>query len=208
MCSVTVGVVDEPAISGKGRFRGVCSTYLAGLPEGATIMASLKETKANFRLPIDPSTPVIMVGPGTGVAPFRGFLQERAIAKTKGAALGDAVLYFGCRHPDQDFLYRQELEGFAAEGVADLRVAFSRKEKAKVYVQDLVREDRDRLWAMIEAGARIYICGDGGRMEPDVRRALSRIYSEEKDVSADVADAWIDGLVAEGRYNLDVWASN
>ncbi|MGB0410636.1 MAG: bifunctional cytochrome P450/NADPH--P450 reductase [Pikeienuella sp.] len=207
-CSVTVGVVSEAAISGEGQFRGVCSNYLADLPVGATIMASLKETKANFRLPEDASKPVIMVGPGTGVAPFRGFLQERAIRKANGEGLGDAILFFGCRHPDQDFLYREELEKYAADGIADLRVAFSRKEKAKVYVQDLVREDRDKLWAMIEAGANIYICGDGGRMEPDVRRALSRIYSEEKDVSADVADAWIDKLVAEGRYNLDVWASN
>lgn len=207
-CSVTVGVVDEPAISGEGQFKGVCSNYLADLPEGSTILASLKETKANFRLPEDASKPVIMVGPGTGVAPFRGFLAERAIRKANGDALGDAILFFGCRHPDQDFLYREELEGYAADGVADLRVAFSRKEKSKVYVQDLVREERDRLWTMIDAGANIYICGDGGRMEPDVRRALSRIYSEEKDVSADAADVWIDKLVAEGRYNLDVWASN
>ena len=86
-----------------------------------------------------------------------------------------------------------------------MRVAFSRKEKTKTYVQDLIREDREAVWPLIEAGAHIYVCGDGGRMEPDVRRALARIYSEEKDVSADAADAWIEGLMAEGRYNLDVW---
>jgi len=148
-----------------------------------------------------------MIGPGTGVAPFRGFLAERAVRKAKGDAMGDAILFFGCRHPDQDFLYREQLEGWAGEGLCELHTAFSRAQKEKTYVQDLVREQRDRVWSLIEAGARIYVCGDGGRMEPDVRRALSRIYSEEKDVSAEVADAWIDQLVAEGRYNLDVWAS-
>lgn len=204
-CSVTVAVVDDPAISGEGRFKGVCSNYLARAGEGAQVYATLKETKANFRLPEDVSTPVIMIGPGTGIAPFRGFLQERALLKKEGAKLGPAILFFGCRHPDQDFLYREELEGYATEGVAEMRVAFSRKEKTKTYVQDLIREDREAVWPLIEAGAHIYVCGDGGRMEPDVRRALARIYSEEKDVSADAADAWIEGLMSEGRYNLDVW---
>ncbi len=205
-CTVTVAVVDDEAISGNGRFRGVCSNYLARVGVGSEIFATIRETKANFRLPAD-DTPVIMIGPGTGVAPFRGFLAERAIRKAKGDKLGDAILFFGCRHPDQDFLYREQLEGWAGDGLCDLHTAFSRKEKEKTYVQDHVRENRDRVWSLIEAGARIYVCGDGGRMEPDVRRALSRIYSEEKDVSAEVADAWIDTMVADGRYNLDVWAS-
>ncbi|MEM7268226.1 MAG: cytochrome P450 [Pseudomonadota bacterium] len=204
-CSVTVGVVDAPAISGKGQFKGVCSNYLSRAGEGTTIHATMKETKANFRLPDDPSKPIIMVGPGTGIAPFRGFLQERALLKEQGKTLGPAILFFGCRHPDQDFLYEDELKAWVDAGVADLQVAFSRKEKAKTYVQDLIREQRDNVWPLLEAGAHVYVCGDGGRMEPDVRRALARIYSEEKDVGADVADAWVDGLSAEGRYNLDVW---
>lgn len=205
-CTATVAVVDDEAMSGNGRFKGVCSNYLARVGVGMEMFATIRETKANFRLPAD-DTPVIMIGPGTGVAPFRGFLAERAIRKAKGDSLGDAILFFGCRHPDQDFLYQEQLEGWAKDGLCDLHVAFSRKDKEKTYVQDHVRENRDRVWSLIEAGARIYVCGDGGRMEPDVRRALSRIYSEEKDVSAEVADAWIDTLVVEGRYNLDVWAS-
>ncbi|MEL6792193.1 MAG: cytochrome P450, partial [Pseudomonadota bacterium] len=204
-CSITVGVVDDPAISGEGRFRGVCSNYLAHTEEGSRVYATMKETKANFRMPEDPATPVIMIGPGTGIAPFMGFMAERAHRKAEGGALGPAVLFFGCRHPDQDFLYQEQLEGWAADGIADLHVAFSRKEKEKVYVQDLIRKERDAIWPMLEAGAHVYVCGDGGRMEPDVRRALGRIYSEEKDVSAEAAEAWIDELSTTGRYNLDVW---
>ncbi|MEM6439831.1 MAG: cytochrome P450, partial [Pseudomonadota bacterium] len=204
-CAITVGVVDEPAISGEGRFRGVCSNHLKETPEGAKIFATLKPTKADFRLPEDPSTPLIMIGPGTGIAPFRGFLRERATLKTQGAQLGEAILFFGCRHPDQDHLYREELDRFAADGVATIHTAYSRLEKSKVYVQDLVREQREAVWRLIEADARIYVCGDGGRMEPDVRRTLARIHSEETDSSAEASDAWMDRLMAEGRYNLDVW---
>ncbi|MEM7545737.1 MAG: cytochrome P450 [Pseudomonadota bacterium] len=207
-CTITVGVVDEPAISGEGHFKGVCSNYLAGLVEGATLHASLRETKAGFRLPDDPERPILMIGPGTGIAPFRGFLQERAILKGQGKNLGPAMLFFGCRHPDQDFLYREELEGWAKDGIADLQVAFSRAEKEKTYVQDLIRAEREKVWSLIEAGAAIYVCGDGSRMEPDVRRALSLIYAEETDVSAEAADAWLDQMVSDGRYNLDVWVSN
>lgn len=207
-CSITVGVVDEPAISGKGRFKGVCSNFLSSSSTQTEIFASLRPTKAGFRLPDDPETPVLMIGPGTGIAPFRGFLQERAIRKKSGEKLGQATLYFGCRHPDQDFIYREELEKFAEEGVADLHVAFSRQDKKKVYVQDLLRENRDEVWQMIEDGVHIYVCGDGSRMEPDVRRALTTIYSEEKDVGVEAANAWLEQMIANDRYVLDVWVSN
>ena len=207
-CSVTVGVVDEPAISGRGQFKGVCSNYLAAADAGSAIQVALRDTSDGFRLPDDPATPVIMIGPGTGIAPFRGFLAERAALKAQGKTLGAAMLFFGCRHPDQDFIYREELEAHAANGITDLHVAFSRQEKQKTYVQDLIRENWDAVWDLIEKGARIYVCGDGSRMEPDVRRALSLIYSEEKDVGAEAADAWMDQMSDDGRYNLDVWVSN
>src|SRR5436309_12195100 len=125
-CSVTVGVVEAPASSGRGFYKGVCSTYLSGRRVGDSIHATVRETKAGFRLPDDPSVPVIMIGPGTGLAPFRGFLQERASRKAQGGTLGPAMLFFGCRHPDQDFLYRDELQAFAAEGITELHTAFSR----------------------------------------------------------------------------------
>ncbi|MEW9919236.1 bifunctional cytochrome P450/NADPH--P450 reductase [Marimonas sp. MJW-29] len=206
-CSITVGVVDEAAISGNGQFKGVCSNYLKDNPAGTTIQASLRGTSDGFRLPEDASVPVIMVGPGTGIAPFRGFLQERAALKADGKDLGEAMLFFGCRHPDQDYIYRDELEGFAKDGLCDLKVAFSRQEKSKVYVQDLIRAERDRVWELIQKGAKIFVCGDGSRMEPDVRRALSLIYSEEMDVGAEAADAWMDQMMTDNRYVLDVWVS-
>ena len=207
-CSITVAVVDEPALSENGRFKGVCSNYLSSIGEGNSIHASLRPTKAGFRLPEESTTPVIMIGPGTGIAPFRGFLQQRDVLKKSGKKLGDAVLFFGCRHPDQDFLYQDELEKFEKDGVADLHVAFSRKEKKKVYVQDLIRENRDKIWKMIEAGAHIYVCGDGSRMEPDVRRALTTIYSEENDVGVEAANVWLEKMISDDKYVLDVWASN
>ncbi len=207
-CTITVGVVNEPAISGNGQFKGVCSNFLATQQNGSNVFASIRPTKAGFRPPENLETPIIMIGPGTGIAPFRGFLQERAKLKEAGKALGPAALYFGCRHPDQDFLYKSELEHFEASGITELHVAFSRQEKKKVYVQDLIRENRDQIWQMIEAGAHIYVCGDGSRMEPDVRRALSTIYSEEKDVGVEAGNAWLEQMIAEDRYVLDVWVSN
>src|SRR5215217_2925024 len=139
-CSITVGVVEGLASSGRGIYKGVCSNHLAGRRAGETIHATVRETKAGFRLPDDASVPIIMIGPGTGLAPFRGFLQERAALKAKGANLGPAMLFFGCRHPDQDYLYRDELHAWAADGLARLSVAFSRVEgQPKVYVQDEIQ---------------------------------------------------------------------
>ena len=119
-----------------------------------------------------------MIGPGTGLAPFRGFLQERAARKAKGAALGPAMLFFGCRHPEQDFLYADELAAFAADGICELHTAFSRADGSKTYVQHQVAAQKDKVWALIEKGAIVYVCGDGGRMEPDVKAALVAIYRE------------------------------
>lgn len=207
-CSVTIGVVKSPARSGHGTYEGVCSTYLDRMGEAGVVHATIKETKAGFRLPEDPTKPVIMIGPGTGLAPFRGFLQERAQLKAAGKTLGPAILFFGCRHPDQDYIYRDELEAFAALGVCELRTAFSRHDGKRVYVQDLVKAEAQGLWTMIEAGAHIYVCGDGSRMEPDVKRALMDMYCDEKEVSADEGEAWIERMGAQNRYNLDVWAGS
>jgi cytochrome P450/NADPH-cytochrome P450 reductase len=205
-CSVTVGVVEAPASSGRGVYKGICSNYLAGRRVGETIHATIRETKAGFRLPDDPSVPIIMVGPGTGLAPFRGFLQARAALKAGGATLGPAMLFFGCRHPDQDFLYADELKVFAADGITELHTAFSRAEGPKTYVQNLVAAQQDRVWSLIEQGAIVYVCGDGGKMEPDVKAALVTIYRERNGADADAALRWIDDLGTKNRYVLDVWA--
>jgi cytochrome P450/NADPH-cytochrome P450 reductase len=205
-CSVTVGVVQGAASSGRGVYRGACSNYLAGRRPGDIVYATLRETKAGFRLPDDPTKPIIMIGPGTGLAPFRGFLQARAALKADGAALGPAMLFFGCRHPDQDYLYADELKGFGEGGIADLHVAFSRGEGPKTYVQDLIAAQKDQVWSLIEAGAITYVCGDGGRMEPGVKTALMTIYRERTATDEIAAQRWIDDLGTAQRYVLDVWA--
>ena len=206
--SITVAVVNAPARSGRGDFTGVCSSYLAAQPVGSVVHAFVKDTKSAFRLPADPATPIIMVGPGTGLAPFRGFLQERAALREKGDAIGPALLFFGCRHPDQDHLYADELAAFAAEGVSEIDTAFSRRDPArKIYVQDRILEAKDRVRRLLQDGATVYVCGDATRMAPDVRRAFASIYREQGGGDDATAEAWLTRLAAEGRYLVDVWAA-
>jgi cytochrome P450/NADPH-cytochrome P450 reductase len=205
-CSVTVGVVEGPASSGRGVYKGVCSNYLGNRRAGDTIHATVRETKAGFRLPDDPWMPIIMIGPGTGLAPFRGFLQERAARKARGTLLGPAMLFFGCRHPEQDFLYADELKAFAADGITELHTAFSRGDGPKTYVQHLVAAQKDKVWSLIEQGAIIYVCGDGGKMEPDVKAALMAIHRERSGGDEAAAARWIDEMGMKNRYVLDVWA--
>jgi len=202
-CSVTVGVVSAPALSGNGTFEGVCSNFLARAEAGDTVHGVIRETTAEgFRLPEDANRPLIMIGPGTGLAPFRGFLQARASQVERGEALGEAMLFFGCRHPEQDFIYAEELQAWSHRGLMKLHTAFSRAGDRKVYVQDLIREQGAAVWKLLEAGAVVYVCGDGSRMEPDVRRTLSDLAREHGQDSA----AWMDRMIAEQRYVLDVWA--
>jgi cytochrome P450/NADPH-cytochrome P450 reductase len=205
-CSVTVGVVEAPASSGRGVYKGICSNYLAGRRVGDTVHATVRETKAGFRLPDDPWMPIIMIGPGTGLAPFRGFLQERAARKARGTSLGPAMLFFGCRHPEQDFLYADELNAFAADGITELHTAFSRGDGPKTYVQHLVAAQKDKVWSLIEQGAIVYVCGDGGKMEPDVKAALMAIHRERTGGDDTAAARWIDDMGTKNRYVLDVWA--
>lgn len=207
--SLTVGVVDAPARSGHGRFQGACSNYLARAARGTAIYAFLQDTHGTFRLPASPSTPIVMIGAGTGLAPYRGFLQERAAWKQQGKTLGQALLFFGCRHPEQDFLYREELEGYAQQGIVNLVTAFSREEATrKVYVQHRLVDHADAIWSVMEAGGSIYVCGDAAGMSAGVRRALADIVRAKTGASEEEAQARLDALAAENRYLLDVWASN
>jgi cytochrome P450/NADPH-cytochrome P450 reductase len=205
-CSITVGVVQGPAASGRGLYKGICSNYLGDRRVGDTVYATVRETKAGFRLPDDSAVPIIMIGPGTGLAPFRGFLQERAARKAKGAALGPAMLFFGCRHPEQDYLYADELKAMEAGGITELFTAFSRADGPKTYVQHMLAAQKDKVWDLIEQGAVIYVCGDGGKMEPDVKAALVTIYRDCTGSDATAGARWIEEFGAKNRYVLDVWA--
>lgn len=209
VCSITVAVVESPARSGRGTFAGVCTNYLRAQAEGSVIYAFVKDTKSAFRLPADPATPIVMIGPGTGLAPFRGFLQERAALKTSGQPVGPALLFFGCRHPQQDFIYEDELKAFEAQGVVQLVTAFSREEgQPKRYVQDELYARREAVWAQLEAGAVVYVCGDASRMAPDVRRTFAAIGREKTGQTALEAEQWLNELTAANRYLVDVWAAN
>jgi cytochrome P450/NADPH-cytochrome P450 reductase len=208
-CSITVAVVEGVARRGRGTFAGVCTNYLRRLREDNVIYAFVKDTKSVFRLPDNPATPIIMVGPGTGIAPFRGFLQERAALKAQGQEVGQSILFFGCRHPQQDFIYEDELRRFEEQGVTKLSTSFSRVEgQAKCYVQNEIYVRRDEVWGMLEAGAVIYVCGDASRMAPDVWRTFAAIYSEKTGASGAEAESWLHTMTAQNRYLVDVWSSS
>ena len=206
-CSITVGVIAGPAQSGHGTFEGVCSTFLRRCGDGSTVHAFVKESKSGFALPDDPARPIVMIGPGTGLAPFRGFLQEREMLAIRGTTLGPAMLFFGCRNAGEDYIYRDELEAFAARGLVELHVAFSRAGTEKRYVQHDIAERADAVWALLEAGAHVYVCGDGSKMEPDVRATLVDLHARKTGAGTTASTAWIGELMTQGRYNLDVWAN-
>ncbi len=206
-CSITVGVVSAPAKSGHGDYHGVCSNYLARLQPGETVHAFVRDTGSAFRLPEDARTPLIMVGPGTGLAPFRGFLQERALLQSQGVEVGPSLLFFGCRHSQQDFIYESELRAFERQGILHLSVACSREQEQKVYVQDRIREQRHEVWQLLQNGAVVYVCGDASQMAPAVRRAFASIYQEQMEASVEQAEEWLNDLARQQRYLVDVWGN-
>jgi len=205
VATMLVGTVWAPALSGRGQFRGVASTWLQGLEPGARVSASIRTPNPPFAPEADPSAPMLLIGPGTGVAPFRGFLEERAAQRAAGSAVTPVQLYFGCRHPQHDWLYRDEIARWAGQGVVEVHAAYSVMPDAARYVQDLLWQRREQVWAQIEAGATIYVCGDGRRMAPAVRQTLIDIGAAQGGMSADAASDWFAGLVAAGRYRQDVF---
>jgi NADPH-ferrihemoprotein reductase len=165
--------------------------------------------KSAFHLP-KLQTSIIMVGPGTGLAPFRGFLHERQwqVAQSPSDVVpGQNVLFFGCRHPDHDFIYSDELKAFENAKHAELHLAFSRQTEKKVYVQHLMREPEtaDRIFQLIESGAYIYVCGDAKAMAKDVNHALRDIIVQKRGISESAAESFIDNLRTTNRYLCDVW---
>uniref|UniRef100_A0A8D2MWJ6 NADPH--hemoprotein reductase n=1 Tax=Zonotrichia albicollis TaxID=44394 RepID=A0A8D2MWJ6_ZONAL len=164
--------------------------------------------ESQFRLPFKPSTPVIMIGPGTGIAPFMGFIQERAWLKQQGKEVGETVLYYGCRHEREDYLYREELARFQKEGVlTQLNVAFSRDQAEKVYVQHLLKKNKENVWKLVNEGmAHIYVCGDARNMARDVQNTFYEIVSEFGNMSQPQAVDYVKKLMTKGRYSLDVWS--
>jgi cytochrome P450 / NADPH-cytochrome P450 reductase len=241
IASITYAVLDEatpsttPGDSGPSypkqssrRRLGVATSFLRDLPPGSKIQIAIKKSHASFHLPLnDANTPIIMVAAGTGIAPFRGFMQERAVkiaaAKNSGTGVGlaEAVLFLGCRAPDVDFLYREQLEEWERMGAVKVYPAFSRApelSKGCKYAQDRVWAEREEVVArLFDNGARIYICGSGrlGRGVSEVavrikkergrkKKMESGLTWEEAEVSEEEARAWWEGLRGE-RFAVDVF---
>jgi cytochrome P450 / NADPH-cytochrome P450 reductase len=207
-CSITVGALTGPARSGRGDFEGVCSNFLCRQGTQQVIYAFVRDTASSFRLPTDPTGPVIMIGAGTGIAPYRGFLAERAANAAAGAPLGPALLLFGCRHPQSDLLYGEELTELATAAQTQLACAFSRVPGLpRVYVQDRLRRLGDTVWSLLERNAVVYVCGST-HMADGVRDAVRDLHRERTGSDEATADQWLAALSADGRYLVDVWASS
>ncbi|WP_428614333.1 assimilatory sulfite reductase (NADPH) flavoprotein subunit [Shewanella sp.] len=196
---LTVALVADERDSGT-RFGGA-SHFLASAEEGCEVKVYV-EPNNHFRLPENTDTPVVMIGPGTGVAPFRAFMQERAAQ----GAQGDSWLFFGNPHFEQDFLYQTEWQQYLKEGVLTrLDSAFSRDQEHKIYVQHRIKERGAELWQWIERGAHLYICGDAERMAKDVHQALVEVIGEHGGKSTEEAEALLETLRSEKRYQKDVY---
>ncbi|WP_448885915.1 NADPH-dependent assimilatory sulfite reductase flavoprotein subunit [Citrobacter telavivensis] len=197
---ITVGAVRYE-VEGRARAGGA-SSFLADRVEEEGEVRVFIEHNDNFRLPTNPETPVIMIGPGTGIAPFRAFMQQRAADE----ASGKNWLFFGNPHFTEDFLYQVEWQRYVKEGVLSrIDLAWSRDQKEKVYVQDKLREQGAELWRWINDGAHIYVCGDANRMAKDVEQALLEVIAEFGAMDAESADEFLSELRVERRYQRDVY---
>lgn len=200
---LTVSMVRFRSRRGRER-RGVCSTFLSGLVDeaGAQPVPVRVQHTPNFRPPDDPATPMIMIGPGTGIAPFLGFLEERR-------ARGDRAqnwLFFGEQRRATDFYHHDELDALFRDGtLSRLDLAFSRDQRRKIYVQDRMREHGARLWRWLADGAHFYVCGDAHRMARDVDQALRDVVAAHGGMDADDAAAYVKRMTATKRYVRDVY---
>ena len=197
---LTVGVVNY-LFDNNSRFGGASGFLSHRLEEGGNVKVFV-EHNDNFRLPQNPETPVIMIGPGTGVAPFRAFMQEREATD----ATGDTWMFFGDQTFTQDFLYQVEWQNYLKSGLlTKMDVAFSRDQAEKVYVQHRLKENAEEVFAWLERGAHLYICGDANRMAKDVHQALVEIVAEQGSKSADEAEEYLKSLRSAKRYQKDVY---
>ena len=197
---LTVSAVRYESMDRKRK--GVCSTYLTDrVALGEKVIASVRPNR-NFRLPQDPTTAIIMIGPGCGVAPFRAFMQARSRCKTKGKSW----LLFGDQHRNTDFLYEAEWNmHLKNQDLIHIDLAFSRDTERKTYVQDRLREHGKRLYEWLEDGAYLYVCGDGANMARDIDTTIANIITTEGGCSMDAARIYIKRLQKDRRYYFDVY---
>lgn len=190
--------------------KGVATTLLAEqIPkEGEPLpRVPIFIRKSQFRLPTKTETPIIMIGPGTGLAPFRGFMQDRDHRKSNGETVGDTIMYFGCRNRAEDYIYEEELEDYVSKNSITLRLAFSRDQGEKVYVTHLLQKDADLVWKVIgENKGHVYICGDAKNMANDVRNILLNIIKTKGNLNDNDAQQYLKKMEAQKRYSADVWS--
>jgi sulfite reductase (NADPH) flavoprotein alpha-component len=197
---LTVGIVRHET---QGRWRkGVCSTFLADRAEDPVSVPVFVQTSHGFRLPADSEVPIIMVGPGTGVAPFRAFLHERQAIGAKGRNW----LFFGEQRAASNFYYRDEFEFMLdSRHLTRLSTAFSRDQADKVYVQNRMLEEGGLLWEWLEGGAHFYVCGDALRMAKDVDAALHSVIETAGGLNREAAQAYVNKMRTDQRYQRDVY---
>ncbi|KAI1386437.1 NADPH-cytochrome P450 reductase [Hypoxylon trugodes] len=225
-------VVENQLIPGRAEpFRGVATNYLLALkqkqngdpnpePFGLTyeihgprnkydgIHVPVHVRHSNFKLPSDPSKPIILIGPGTGVAPFRGFVQERARQAENGENVGRTILFFGCRKQNEDFMYKSEWEQYkkALGDNFELITAFSREGPKKVYVQHRLKERAQEVNQLLEKKAYLYVCGDAANMAREVNTVLAQIISEQRGISEAKGEEIVKNMRAANQYQEDVWS--
>ncbi|OAK94348.1 cytochrome P450 [Phaeosphaeriaceae sp. SRC1lsM3a] len=212
--TLTYAVVDQPALSGQGRYVGVASNYLSNLAPGDKLHVNVRSSHQAFHLPKDTkSIPIIMIASGSGLAPFRGFIQERAAQIAAGRTLAPALLFYGCHDPSSDLLYSDLLQRWEQLGAVSLRFAFSRKPDASEgckHVQDRLYHNRSEIIKLFDAGAKLFVCGSRevgeGVQETLIKIAKERIKEDQgRDVDDAKAREWFEGLRNE-RFATDVFA--
>ncbi|MCX2942227.1 NADPH-dependent assimilatory sulfite reductase flavoprotein subunit [Rahnella perminowiae] len=197
---ITVGVVRYE-IDGRSRSGGASGFLADRLEEDGEVKVFI-EHNDNFRLPADPEKPVIMIGPGTGIAPFRAFIQQR----DNDGATGKNWLFFGNPHFTDDFLYQVEWQRYVKDGLlTNISLAWSRDQAEKVYVQDKLREQGAEVWQWLQEGAHVYVCGDANRMAKDVEQALLEIIAQYGEMDLETADEYLSELRLDRRYQRDVY---
>lgn len=207
--ALTIGTVSGRAWAGAGEYQGVASTYLRHLAPGEHVTGFLRTPEPAFAPPSDPRLPMILVGPGTGFAPFRGFLEERAAQKQQGLEVAASLVFYGCRHPEHDWLYRDEMRRWAAQGVAALHLAFSTvPTHPHRLVQDALWDARADVWDALARDATVYVCGDGRFMAPAVRDSLIRIHMDRAGSTRERASAWLQKLIKRARYRQDIYSDS
>merc|ERR1712227_683373 len=224
--SVAICAILVKYETGSGRTNpGVATGYMKNkIPSQTEDVPSPKVPcfirRSQFKLPFKQSTPIIMIGPGTGIAPFRGFLQERHFKRTEAkeinkkngkenapCGIGDCILFTGCRNRAVDYVYDDELEEFKNNGtLSQLFVAFSRDQEEKIYVQHLLAKEGELVWKVIQDGGHIYVCGDAKNMARDVQDVILNIISEYKKVPKSSAQDYLKSMRNKGKYQEDVWS--